>query len=86
MAPSELAECRADLAAAAAAVREILDALGAVPPLMGDRTWQGPPADRWAAGWNVRRNRLTALLHAVLAEQPHLIARQEEAERRATAS
>jgi hypothetical protein len=54
--------------------------------MFGDHTWQGPAADRWAAGWSARRTQLTRLFDAVLAEQPHLIARVEEAERRKTAS
>lgn len=86
MTSPEIAECRADMAAAATAVREILQVLSAVPALFGDHTWQGPAADRWAAGWNARRTQLTRLFDAVLAEQPHLIARVEEAERRKAAS
>ncbi|MFC4588876.1 hypothetical protein [Sphaerisporangium corydalis] len=86
MAPSEAAQCQADMAAAAKVVHDILRALGSVPPMFGDQTWQGLAADDWAAGWNARRNQLTTLLHAVLAEQPHLVARLEEAERRKLAS
>ncbi|MGI5161722.1 hypothetical protein [Microbispora sp. CA-102843] len=86
MTSPESAECRADMAAAATAVREILNALTAVPPMFGDHTWQGPAADRWAADWSARRTQLTRLLDAVLAEQPRLIARVEEAERRKVAS
>ncbi|WP_169951606.1 hypothetical protein [Microbispora sp. H11081] len=86
MTSSEIAECRADMAVAATAVREVLQALTAVPTMFGDRTWQGQAADRWAAGWNARRAQLTRLLDAVLTEQPHLIARVEEAERRKAAS
>jgi hypothetical protein len=72
--------------AAAVAVREVLDALGSVPQMFGDHTWQGLPADQWAADWNARKAQLSALLNAVLEEQPHLIARVEEAERRKLAS
>ena len=86
MVPSEAAQCQVDMAAAATAVDDILQALAAVPPMFGDHTWQGPAADTWAAGWNARRSRLTTLLHAVLAEQPHLIARQHEAGRHGLAS
>lgn len=86
MTSPEIAECRADMAAAATAVQEILQALTAVPVMFGDQTWQGPPADRWAAGWNTRRTQLTRLFDAVLTEQPRLIARVEEAERRKAAS
>ncbi|RGA04167.1 hypothetical protein DI270_015775 [Microbispora triticiradicis] len=74
------------MAAAGAAARDILDALGAVPPMFGDHTWQGPAADQWAAGWQARKVQLTKLLDAVLTEQPHLVARVEEAERRRAAS
>ncbi|MBO4272122.1 hypothetical protein [Microbispora triticiradicis] len=86
MTAPEIAECRADMAAATAAARDILDALGAVPPMFGDHTWQGPAADQWAAGWQARKAQLTKLLDAVLTEQPHLVARVEEAERRRAAS
>ncbi|MEW9530392.1 hypothetical protein [Microbispora sp. NPDC049125] len=72
--------------AAAVAVRKILDALGSVPQMFGDHTWQGQPADTWAADWNARKAQLSAPLNAVLEEQPHLIARVEEAERRKLAS
>ncbi|GIH69038.1 hypothetical protein [Sphaerimonospora thailandensis] len=81
----EVVQCRTDMAAAAAAVHEVLDALGAVPGVFGDATWKGPAADRWAADWNARKSQLTALLHAVLSEQPHLVARLEEATRRRAA-
>ncbi|WP_424528722.1 hypothetical protein ACOZ38_03230 [Sphaerisporangium viridialbum] len=86
MAPSEAAQCQADMIAAAKVVNDILRALGTVPPLFGDHTWQGPSADQWASGWNARRAQLVTLLNAVLAEQPQLIARLEEAERRKLAS
>ncbi|MEU7696518.1 hypothetical protein [Microbispora hainanensis] len=86
MTSSEIVECRADMAATATAVREILQALTAVPAMFGDHTRQGPAADRWAAGWNARKTQLTRLFDAVLAEQPRLIARVEEAERRKAAS
>ncbi|OPG13601.1 hypothetical protein [Microbispora sp. GKU 823] len=86
MTTSEIAECRADMAAAATAVRDVLQALTAVPAMFGDHTWQGQAADRWAAGWNTRKTQLTRLFDAVLAEQPRLIARVEEAERRKAAS
>lgn len=81
----EIVQCRADMAATAAAVHEVLDALGAVPGMFGDATWKGPAADRWAADWNARKAQLSALLHAVLREQPHLVARLEEAARRKAA-
>ncbi|MEZ0071469.1 hypothetical protein [Planotetraspora sp. GP83] len=86
MAPSELVACKADMAEAARAADEILRALGAVPPMFGDKTWQGLAAESWAASWNARKTQLTTLLNAVLAEQPHLVARVEEAERRKVAS
>jgi hypothetical protein len=86
MAPSEAAQCQADMAATAKVVNDILLALGAVPPMFGNQTWQGTAADQWAAGWNARRIQLMTLLHAVLAEQPRLIARLEEMERRKLAS
>ncbi|MEU8173277.1 hypothetical protein AB0C14_10410 [Microbispora hainanensis] len=86
MTSSEIVERRADMAATATAVREILQALTTVPAMFGDHTWQGPAADRWAAGWNARKTQLTRLFDAVLAEQPELIARVEEAERRKAAS
>ncbi|WP_214409845.1 hypothetical protein [Sphaerisporangium fuscum] len=86
MASSEVAQCQADMAVTAKLVDDILDALSAVPAMFGDQTWQGPPADEWAADWSARKNQLATLLHAVLAEQPRLIARAEEAERRKLAS
>lgn len=86
MAPSEAVQCQADMAAAAKLVNEILSALGAVPPMFGGTTWQGVPADQWAIGWHARRTQLTTLLHAILAEQPHLVARLQQAERRRLAS
>ncbi|GII80735.1 hypothetical protein Sru01_57170 [Sphaerisporangium rufum] len=82
----DAARCRADMAAVARATHEILAAVAAVPPLLGHRTWHGSPADVWAADWTARGARLTALLHAVLAEQPRLIARVEAAEHRGLAS
>ncbi|MFC6079717.1 hypothetical protein [Sphaerisporangium aureirubrum] len=85
MPPSESAQCRADMGEVGAAAGDILRALGAVPPLFGDRTWHGAAADQWAADWYARYGRLVRLLHDVLAEQPHLIARQEDAERRTVA-
>ena len=85
MQPSPVAQCRADMAEVADAAGEILQALAAVPPLFGDATWHGAAADRWAADWYARYARLVRLLHDVLAEQPHLIARLEEAERRKVA-
>ncbi|KAA9376456.1 hypothetical protein F5972_23890 [Microbispora cellulosiformans] len=86
MTAPEIAECRADMAAAATAARDILDALGAVPPMFGDHTWQGTAADLWAADWLARKVQLTTLLDAVLTEQSHLVARAEEAERLRAAS
>ncbi|GII64128.1 hypothetical protein Skr01_42130 [Sphaerisporangium krabiense] len=86
MAASEAAQCQADMAAATQVVHDILRALGAVPPMFGDHTWRGGAADQWAEGWNHRKAQLTELLYAVLAEQPHLIARLSEAERRMLAS
>jgi hypothetical protein len=80
MPASEIADCRADMAAVTVAVNEILGALGAVPPLFGNQTWQGLSADQWAALWNARRHQLTALLDAVAAEQPQIIARLEKAQ------
>ncbi|WP_433499365.1 hypothetical protein ACQP1K_03145 [Sphaerimonospora sp. CA-214678] len=70
------------MTATAAAVREVLDALGAIPGMFGDATWRGPAADHWAADWNARKSQLIALLHAVLSEQPRLVARVEEGTRR----
>ncbi|RCG31552.1 hypothetical protein DQ384_08205 [Sphaerisporangium album] len=74
------------MAATAQVVHDILRALGTVPPMFGDHTWQGGAADQWADGWQRRKAQLTALLYAVLAEQPHLIARLSEAERHGLAS
>jgi hypothetical protein len=86
MAPSEAAQCQADMAAAAELVHDLLRALATVPPMFGTQTWHGVAADQWAAGWNARRGQLVTLLHTVLAEQPRLVARLEEAERRKLAS
>ncbi|GAA1505729.1 hypothetical protein GCM10009677_42640 [Sphaerisporangium rubeum] len=82
MEPSPVEQCRADMAEVADAAGEILQALAAVPPLFGEPTWHGAAADRWAADWYARYAVLVRLLHDVLAEQPHLITRLEEAERR----
>jgi hypothetical protein len=70
------------MAEVAAAADDLLQALGAIPPLLGDRTWHGAAADQWAAGWYARSGRLARLLHDVLDEQAELIARLEEAEHR----
>jgi hypothetical protein len=86
LASSDVAECMADMAESAKAVREILQAIGAVPQMFGDQTWQGPSADQWAAHWNARRGRLTTLLNAILDEQPHIIARLQEAASRNVAT